>query len=377
MAERPVHFPGLNGLRALAAVSVVVSHITLRLKEFGLDPFIFGAFEDGRPRGLDLASHGVTIFFALSGFLITSLLLAEHGPKGTNKVNILYFYNRRILRIWPLYYAYFAVVLVVLFAQGRPPSGTSLALYAFFAANVAFLTTEWVVVPIAHFWSLAVEEQFYMFWPWVLRKRTTILLWICLLGIAVQFLAKLICYKWYPDSLVTAFIGITRFHCMLIGAAAAVLHANGTPWFRKLTDNRFTQIIAWSVIALLLLNRFHIASIIDTEIVACITVLIIMGQLSTTNKVLDLDRPLLDRLGKISYGIYVVHPLIIYVMTNWMDRMFDRASGGGVGGYVLLYATALMATIVVAQLSYIHLERPFLLIKSRYTVVESRSERSA
>lgn len=114
-------------------------------------------------------------------------------------MNILYFYNRRILRIYrPLYYAYFAIVLVVLFAQGRPPSGTSMALYAFFAANVAFLTNEWVLVPIAHFWSLAVEEQFYMFWPWVLRKRSKFLLWICLLGIAVQFIAKLIyCYKWF------------------------------------------------------------------------------------------------------------------------------------------------------------------------------------
>ena len=376
MAERAIHFPGLNGVRALAAVSVVVSHITIRLKDFGLDPFLFGAFEDGRPRGLDLASHGVTIFFALSGFLITSLLLAEHGPKGTNKVNILYFYNRRILRIWPLYYAYFAIVLVVLFAQGRPPSGTSMALYAFFAANVAFLTNEWVLVPIAHFWSLAVEEQFYMFWPWVLRKRSKFLLWICLLGIAVQFIAKLICYKWFPDSLVNTFIGITRFHCMLIGAAAAVLHASGTPWFRKLTDNRITQMTAWSVIALLLLNRFHIASIIDREIVACITVLIIMGQLSATNKILDLERPLLDRLGKISYGIYVVHPLVIYVMSNWMARMFDPASGGG-GGYILLYTTALGATIGLAQLSYIYLERPFLLLKSRFTVVESQPERSA
>lgn len=82
MAERAIHFPGLNGVRALAAVSVVVSHITIRLKDFGLDPFLFGAFEDGRPRGLDLASHGVTnSFFALSGFRLTSLLLAEHGPR--------------------------------------------------------------------------------------------------------------------------------------------------------------------------------------------------------------------------------------------------------------------------------------------------------
>lgn len=63
---KAIYFPGLNGLRAIAAISVVISHITLSLKEFGLNPAIFGSFKDGKPIGLLLAGYGVTIFFVLA-----------------------------------------------------------------------------------------------------------------------------------------------------------------------------------------------------------------------------------------------------------------------------------------------------------------------
>ena len=77
--EKPIFFPGLNGLRAIAALAVVFSHITVELGQFNLSPFLFGARENGNPRGLDFADFGVTMFFSLSGFLITYLLLAENG----------------------------------------------------------------------------------------------------------------------------------------------------------------------------------------------------------------------------------------------------------------------------------------------------------
>lgn len=62
MKDKPIYFPGLNGLRAIASIAVVISHITLGLKEFNLDPFIFGALQDGKPKGLFLAGYGVSIF---------------------------------------------------------------------------------------------------------------------------------------------------------------------------------------------------------------------------------------------------------------------------------------------------------------------------
>ena len=72
-----VYLDGLNGIRAIAAMAVVISHITLHLADFKLNPYIFGRLADGSPRGLLLAGYGVNMFFALSGFLITYLLLLE------------------------------------------------------------------------------------------------------------------------------------------------------------------------------------------------------------------------------------------------------------------------------------------------------------
>ena len=93
--QKVIYFPGLNGLRAIAALAVVISHTTLELHKFNLNPFIFGMKDDGEPRGISLAGFGVSIFFVLSGFLITYLLLEE---KNKQKINIRKFYLRRILR---------------------------------------------------------------------------------------------------------------------------------------------------------------------------------------------------------------------------------------------------------------------------------------
>ena len=106
-----IHFRGLNGLRAIAAIALVISHTTLDLDKFRLIATIFGSDSAGKPKGLLLASYGVSIFFALSGFLITYLLLQE--KKGTQIINIKHFYIRRALRIWPLYYLYILLCFIV------------------------------------------------------------------------------------------------------------------------------------------------------------------------------------------------------------------------------------------------------------------------
>src|SRR5690606_24795997 len=96
-----IYLPGLNGIRAIAAFAVVISHTNGRLGEFGLSKLPYW----------DLAGFGVTIFFTLSGFLITYLLLKERAKTGTIKVRK--FYVRRLLRIWPLYYFYLFLILAI------------------------------------------------------------------------------------------------------------------------------------------------------------------------------------------------------------------------------------------------------------------------
>src|SRR5258706_11837844 len=130
--SKTVYVPGLNGLRAIAEVCVVISHIPLWLKEFGLNSKIFVTDSAGNAIGLPLAGHGVTIFFTLSGFLITFLLVEE---KETGPIKVRDFYIRRILRIWPLYYLYFIICLITILCYGMRFNSGSIPFYIFLAAN--------------------------------------------------------------------------------------------------------------------------------------------------------------------------------------------------------------------------------------------------
>lgn len=145
-----IYFSGLNGIRAIASIAVVISHITLALGTFGLDPFVFGKAKDGTPKGLLLAGYGVTMFFVLSGFLITYLLQVE---KQKNDINIYKFYMRRILRIWPLYYLYMLIVFVwITMMQSGAPFSTWF-FYLFYMANIPFMMGSSIGL-LAHYWSL-------------------------------------------------------------------------------------------------------------------------------------------------------------------------------------------------------------------------------
>jgi peptidoglycan/LPS O-acetylase OafA/YrhL len=149
-----VYFPGLNGLRAIAAIAVVLSHIDQCSYLFGLKSI--GFCNSG------IASDGVTLFFVLSGFLITFLLLKE--KKVSSNINIRNFYIRRVLRIWPIYYT---VIIVTCFLLGYVPTIgykrqtliPSISLFALMMANISYVL--YCFTSLAPLWSVGVEEQFY------------------------------------------------------------------------------------------------------------------------------------------------------------------------------------------------------------------------
>jgi len=201
--EERLHLKGLNGLRAIAAISVVVAHIHFRGSQFK------GIWPQG------LGSYSVTIFFTLSGFLITYLLLTE---KKKAEISIRNFYIRRILRIWPLYFAYLlvAIILICIQTPGKLPG--LLPFYLFFAANVPnILSTS--LPYLGHYWSLGVEEQFYLFWPWLIKKPAHVFR-AMIIFISIFFVLRLIARYLYIKHgyyiPINAF-NHTRFDCMAIG----------------------------------------------------------------------------------------------------------------------------------------------------------------
>lgn len=367
IVEGPLHLAGLNGLRAIAALAVVVSHTTMCLAAFGLDPYILGVGYGGAPKGLDLAGFGVSIFFALSGFLITFLLLLESQKAG---IDVKKFYIRRILRIWPLYYAYLAVCMAVIIIFRLEWRSSALGFYVLYAANISFIMGMGLPL-LEHFWSLGVEEQYYLAWPWLVKASGERLLALSIALAALLMATKCAVHLLRPGSTLELALYVTRFQCMLIGGVGAILYHRRTPGFVSLATHVLVQAAAWIVVLLLAVNRFHIASVIDNEIISLVAVALIMGQIAAPKRFVDLDRDSLEYLGKISYGIYVLHPLIIFLL----ERPLRRLALCSALKYPAVYAIVLGATITAAHLSYEFLEERFLMLKERFACVRTSSTR--
>ncbi|MGB4843034.1 MAG: acyltransferase [Ferruginibacter sp.] len=366
MSNKPIYFPGLNGLRTLAALSVVVSHTTLALSKFNLDANFFGTFRNGEPKGLAMAGFGVTIFFVLSGFLITYLLVTE---KKLQPISIKKFYMRRILRIWPLYYLYLSIAVIVILCFGLELNIRSLFFYLFYAANVPFILNSTIPF-IGHYWSLGVEEQFYLFWPWI-NKKVKNLIPVILALIIILVGTKILLHFLTPGSIFENAIQVTRFHCMMIGALGAIFYDNKNKLLLLLSDNKIAQAICWLVILLLIINKFHIASIIDHEIISLVTVVIIIGQIKIKNRIVNLDTKVMDFLGKISYGIYVIHPVIIFLFA----KLINQVNIAPPIKYFAVYTSIAALTIFFSWLSYTYFEKYFMTLKKKFEVVKSSAKR--
>jgi peptidoglycan/LPS O-acetylase OafA/YrhL len=361
--DKVIYLAGLNGIRAIAALAVLVHHITLQLPDFNLNPHVFGTFADGTPRSLDLAGYGVTMFFTLSGFLITYLLCVE---KEKGVINVKKFYVRRILRIWPLYYIYIFIVVITFFIFSLSYNSNSIVYYIFLSANIPFITGK-IIPLLSHYWSLGVEEQFYIFWPWINRFKKKHILAFSFTLIIVFVLLKLYLHFFIPGSIIESIINVNRFHCMLIGALGAIYYLKKHSFFITFLTLKTTQLIAWVIIFLVSLNFFHVASVIDNEIISIVTLIIIVGQI-TKKGIISLENRYFDFLGKISFGIYVIHPLVIFIFS----MIFHNNGSNNTIQYILVYFSIIFSTIFMSYISYEYFEKKFIRLKTaKYTVIKS------
>lgn len=358
-----VHLPGLNGLRALAALSVVVGH-TFQ-DTFGN----WGLPVPQQPQWW--IADGVTLFFVISGFLISYLLLQE--LKHTDSVKVGAFYMRRILRIWPIYYAYILACILVMYLAGNVGDmwQPKLCFYTFFLANIPFLTASGIPL-IVHFWSIGVEEQFYLFWPWLVKRYKRSLLPMILVVLFVWLLCKYGSWAlWTNKSVVYRFFSVTRFHCMMLGALGAVLYDRRNARFCACMTNKWIQVVVWIIFLASGLWLSYLPAVIRTEVIAVLSLVLVVGQVSG-GIVINLENRYCDFVGKISYGIYVIHPLLIFCLSA-LYRRFQLGTSVLWLQYVGIYSVVIIATLIIATLSYNYFEKPFLRLKDRFSVVQSKS----
>ncbi len=379
-APAKVHFGGLNALRFFAALFVVIGHIPLNQASGKLPHPSYGAlFFRGAP--------AVAFFFTLSGFLITYLLLTEQQRTGT--IAVRKFYLRRVLRIWPLYFAVVAFGLafynLILPAVGIPyPVAYSVPfaalLYLFFLPNLmnSLYTVGGILNPL---WSIGIEEQFYLGWaPAVKRwqaRLPLLLAGVFFVSLAIFSLNRL---EFFGPGWVRLFFSQLKFHFMAIGGFAA--------W--ALVKRREHLLNAWPFasriaqwVLLLLLADFYLFNWArwggygEELVQLALYPWLIVNVAANPRRILilrgtSLGGRVLDHLGVISYGIYMLHMIAVYATTAlfqrtswWHDRSLALYC-------VAFYGLAIGGTLVMAHLSYRFFESPFLRLKERFAVVSSR-----
>lgn len=357
-----IYLPGLNALRFYAAISVLFVHVD----HFGeLYPTSLIHFQWSMPGFID-GYNAVSLFFVLSGFLITYLLLKEHDATGT--IAVRRFYARRALRIWPLYYLTVAAGVIVLplllgpTFEGYRLRTVQYGLLLVMLPNVANALSSLVV--LSHLWSIGVEEQFYAVWPLVVKYGRRVLVLLALGIIALKWLLEPLVLG--MDSRVAhRLLQDARFECMAVGALAAMLVLWKPNALRGLYSRGMQVVVLLGIVAVLTFTEERTTTAYNLGI-SILFAAVIVNVTMNPRVLFKLEHPWLDRLGNISYGIYMWHMPITYLVLSVLRRLVD-----GSLFLVLAYMIILFLTIGAADLSYRLVERRFLGLKSRFQVVPS------
>ncbi|HTZ56917.1 MAG TPA: acyltransferase [Acidobacteriaceae bacterium] len=359
--------PGLDILRALAFLLVFLAHgLIVHLDK----PTQLGAIARA-------GEFGVCIFFFLSSYLITELLLRE--KRDTKTILIPAFYARRVLRIWPLY---FAMIAVGWFYGLFVPSHS---LSAGWAAALLLLCTNWYTVGHGYppgflfpLWSISLEEQFYLLWPCIVKYLSPAsLLGISSLLMTAAYLTiiRLLAQGQSLDPGLWV-NSLVQFQFFALGTMTAVVLRGRIPSVPKvmrwalfvagLLCLRAAQAAVYVQDPVLRHDFAHIAPRYLIALPGCLCLFFSLLPLAGGG----LQKPLIY-LGKISYGLYVFHVLWLGVARD----LLRHAVAGHVsplGSQLLAMALALPATVVTSVISYRYLESPFLRLKRRFTVIRSR-----
>ncbi len=343
--SRP-RIPSLDGLRALSIGCVLFGHL------LGTAGFL--------PRKLvhtvgDVGNFGVRCFFIISGFLITTLLLREWEKHG--RVSLRQFYIRRALRIFPAFYAFLGGI-ALLWALGLTQLPAQ-DLWRAATYTINYLSAEERSWHLGHIWSLSVEEQFYLVWPAtmvLLGPRRA--LWGALLVVLTLPWVRFATWAWFPEHL----SGIKwEFHTVCDALATGCLLAGCRGVLDRSSLAVYVRRSVWPAVVFLLalaLNaymsgrprlNFLVAQSVMNGAIACF----IYASISEPQTILGrmLNRPLMVKLGVLSYSLYLWQQLFLNRQGTWIINSFPLN---------------VVLAIACAWVSHKWIESPFLRLKDRF-----------
>ncbi|HEX4492959.1 MAG TPA: acyltransferase [Acidimicrobiia bacterium] len=358
------HVPELDGLRALAILSVFVFHAR------GTDTTANTAQETFY-RITETGWTGVDLFFVLSGFLITGILLDSRDGRHYFKS----FFARRVLRILPLYYAVLTVVSVGVVSHAMAGSSAAVPYYWVYLQNwLQIHPDDYRIRMLNHFWSLAIEEQFYLVWPlliWALPRRA--IAPMCGAAVAIAAALRIVLMETGTFETHTLhFLTFTRIDTLALGGLVAVVvrSPDGVALLKRLMVPVATAAVAGIVAVAVLTGHFRaedpemvwwgyvsIEALFACAIVACLAA----SEDGAWRRFLR--RPKLMWVGKVSYGAYVYHWIVIVLLGKvWPFK----TRLGFWPNQIAWWIATLSITLVVAAASYRLYESRFLALKDRF-----------
>lgn len=338
----------LDGLRAIAVFAVLYTHYLPK------NYWIFGIY---------WGELAVKLFFVLSGFLITSILLKCRqyiaSGKQTRSFTLRQFYIRRLLRLFPLYYATLALAALV----NIPPVRETIAWHIPYLSNVYFAIQGDFYGSVSHFWSLAVEEQFYLLLPWLilfLPKKSLLPTIIILILVGPLFrlagsivgLNQVAIWVLMPSSLDT------------LGLGSLLAYLRHQEELFNISRKKLVNVFALIGLPLWLLiniiNRIHspilLVNVLDYTALGFIFTWLIAqvsrGLKGIIGEILE-SKPMVY-IGKISYGIYVIHNFMPYIIR----KTFHVLGLSEYSKQIVIAIFSTVATIILASISWHFLEKP-------------------
>jgi peptidoglycan/LPS O-acetylase OafA/YrhL len=307
--------------------------------------------------------NGVHIFFVISGFLITHLLIKEHQSQG--KIDVKKFYLRRILRIWPLYYLIMILGLFVL------PYLTSIFQFCgSYWMNLSFLnnfnvkeSSNCFSTHVVIAWSVAIEEQFYLFWPLVffLFYHTQRLIIFCFVVFCISIIA---------NQYFSYFSTISNLTYLMMGCLGALFYDKYESKFNAdfLKEKKWLWIMITLLCCAMLVSE-HIAfgSILKVFFLPFFYLYFVLYAIINREQ----KSTIISNLGKYTYGMYFYHPLI----SIFIRILFDKAGIAYLNNtlnFAIASLIALALTIFVAVISYRYFETYFLNLKTKFSVIKTR-----
>ena len=354
----------LDGVRAIAVISVIISHWA--------------------PKGWMITKftklfNGVDVFFVLSGFLITMILL--HNREKTaltehrNGTVMKSFFMRRALRIFPIYYLALAIIYFI--GDDSNTDIRSNYLYFFtYTSNFYFFQMQSWNGMLSHLWSLSVEEQFYLVWPWLmLYCKKKHVLPVILVSIFTGLLFQLIFKNVY-------LAGILTFTCLDafgVGALLAYIQVNNPSFFHE----RYKWILAIGVVSLALmilhfnyrLDYLSARNLTAVFMFWLIVEILLKGEKKSFLPNYVFNNPLLVFMGKISYGLYLYHMMIPHFTRDFLFQMNSHLPAGlSYHNNHLVHLENFILLIGISYLSYLYIEMPFLGLKKRFEYRKASTE---